>query len=144
MASTAVVNSDRPDESRRSIDWQIVRARMSSQGPDGRLLSATTGEETDAELREMAMQFTLKCPNQAQQPGCPFRTLQKLYHVSAKALISSMTRAALLSLFDLECEVRNRGRLPVLPSEPAGPADPQPLSDSTLLLRKRLLFPQEN
>jgi hypothetical protein len=140
MASPTEVTGAAQDESRSSIDWQAFRARMANEGPDGRLLCAITGEETDAELREVAIQFTCACPTREQRRGCPFRTLQTLYHVSAKALISSMTRAALLSLFELECEVRNRDRVRVPPEGPK--TESAPLAGSLEQLRQRLLAPR--
>ncbi len=90
-----------------AVNWDLIEARLSSRGPDGKFLSAVTGEETDGELREMAIRFTDKCPANQQRCHCPFRSLNHHYHVSVKALVTGMTRAALLSLFELECEVRN-------------------------------------
>ena len=70
-------------------------------------MSAITGDETDDELRELALSFTLNCPANAQHPACPFRSLHNLYHVTVKALMNGMTRKELVGLFELECEARN-------------------------------------
>jgi hypothetical protein len=96
-----------------------------------RLLSALTGEESDAELRTLATQFTRACPLNQQQDACPFCTLRHLYYRSLQTLLGGITRTALVGLFELECEVRNQADPESCPlaggesaeaARPAGPA----------------------
>lgn len=74
----------------------------------GNLASGPTGNESEAELREAALQFMDACPGDCEEAGCPFRILGHLYHGSSKALINSMTRDALLDLFAMEFEFRQK------------------------------------
>ena len=90
-----------------AINRDLIKARLTERGPDGKLLSVLTGDETDAELRELAVHFTQTCPANRQNPACPFRSLNHFYHVTLKSLLDGMTHKSLVSLFDLECEVRN-------------------------------------
>jgi len=93
-----------------ALDWDVVRFRLSARGADGKLLSAVTGNETDEELRELALHFVEMCPagqQRSERSGCPFRILNQLYHGSLKNLVNGMTRKALLGMFELEWEVRN-------------------------------------
>jgi hypothetical protein len=89
-----------------AINWDRVVARLSMRGPDGRLLSAITGEETEAELRVLAMRLAHGCPYRQQHPGCPFCSLRHLYHRSLQSLLDSVSQKALMGLFELEWEVR--------------------------------------
>ena len=81
---------------------------MARRGPDGKLLSALTGVETDAELRALATQFTSACRVDEHPEGCPFCKLSHLYHRSSQDLLHNVSPSALVGLFELECEVRNR------------------------------------
>ena len=90
-----------------ALNWDLVTARLTTRGPEGSFLSAITGEETDLELRALVVRLAHGCPLSQQHPGCPFCALSHLYHLSLQNLLNSMTRTALASLFELECEVRN-------------------------------------
>ena len=102
-----------------ALSWDVVVSRLSARGPDGKLLSAITGMETDAELRVLALRFSRVCPLGNQHLHCPFRSLQNIYQVSLQTWINSMKRNSLLGLFELEHEARNAA-IPACPeSAPA-------------------------
>ena len=88
-------------------NWDLLRTRLSTRGPDGKLLSALAGNETDAELRALVIRFTEACPARQRHSRCPFLTLNRLRRVTLRALVAGMTRSAMVSMFDLECEVRH-------------------------------------
>lgn len=90
-----------------AINWDSVTARLSTRGPDGRLLSAIAGDETDPELRALVVRFAHGCPKNRQHAGCPFCALHHFYHLSLQNLLDGLPRKALVGLFELECEVRN-------------------------------------
>jgi hypothetical protein len=90
-----------------ALKSELVATRLLTRGPDGRFLSVLTGEETDDELRALVVLFSQGCPARQHHSGCPFRSFKHLYHVSLTCLINGMTRKALVSLIELECEVRN-------------------------------------
>lgn len=75
-------------------------ARLSVRDADGRLMPLLRGNESDAELRVLALSFVESCPTNCDQNQCPFRVLKSLYHVSLKALVNSMSHAGLVSLFE--------------------------------------------
>jgi hypothetical protein len=89
-----------------TININALAARLSARDAEGHLLSALTGNESEAELRAVALLFVETCPANCAQARCPFRILGGLYHGSARALINSMTRSALVGLFDMEFEFR--------------------------------------
>ena len=90
---------------RETSDTRYV-ARLSARDAAGNLMFALAGNESEEELRTAALKFVEACPAGCEQPRCPFRILGSLYHGSAKALINSMTRSALISLFEMEFEFR--------------------------------------
>jgi len=63
-----------------------------------------TGDESDAELRAMAVRIVDTCPSDCVQTHCPFRLLGNLYHASSRALINSLSRSGLVSLFETDVE----------------------------------------
>lgn len=75
-------------------------ARLSARDAEGHVPMLLKGNETDAELRSLALSFVDSCPANCEETQCPFRVLKSLYHVSLKALINSMSHAGLLSLFE--------------------------------------------
>ncbi|HUC85776.1 MAG TPA: hypothetical protein VL970_11335 [Candidatus Acidoferrales bacterium] len=98
---------------RPPIDLNSLAARLLARDAEGRLLSLLTGNESEAELRALACQVVEACPVNCSQNHCPFHMLGNLYHVSSKALITSMSRSALVSLFEAEvqspqCPLRSR------------------------------------
>ena len=90
-----------------ALNWDLIATRLSACGPDGSFLSATTGDETEGELRALVVRLAQACPVRQQHYGCPFRSLHHLYHVTLQAWLKGMSRTALLGLFELECEARN-------------------------------------
>jgi hypothetical protein len=89
---------------RASLEMDYSTARFSSEG--GSLSSVLSGDESETELRSIALRFVEACPVNCDQHHCPFRILGNLYHVSSKALINSMSRSGLVSLFDADVESR--------------------------------------
>jgi hypothetical protein len=91
---------------RAPFDLNYLAARLSARDKHRQLLSLLTGKESDEELRAMALQFVEACPVSCRQNRCPFRILGNLYHVSSKALINSMGRSGLVSLFEADVDSR--------------------------------------
>lgn len=65
-----------------------------------------TGEETDAQLREMVIRNVDKCNAETGGTHCPFRVLRGLTSTTLKNTLLEMKRKALLELFDMACECR--------------------------------------
>lgn len=99
--STGAALPGRPPSTGNSLT-----ARLADRDATGRFLSVLTGDESDAELRELALRFMEACPVNCDQHHCPFRILGHLYHASSKALINTMSRSGLVSLFEGEVETR--------------------------------------
>jgi len=106
----------------RSSGCAAVADRLSRRGPDGRLQSVITGQESDAELRGIFVWFIENCSASRQNPQCPFTILKNAYQDSLSALMGGMTRTAILSLIEMEVEARNNQ--PALCGQPgeSGPA----------------------
>jgi len=81
--------------------------RIATQGRDGKFLPAYTGEETDAELRELILHFTENCSVEHSRPECVFRSLTGLTHASLEDLVNGLSREACLQLLADECACRN-------------------------------------
>jgi hypothetical protein len=94
-----------------------VAATLFAKDPDRVLTPVVTGKESDSALRDLAIYFAEGCPASRLQPGCPFRVLSDLYPGSLKTLVNGMTRAALLSLFEMERELRQSSLEPAAGSE---------------------------
>ena len=77
-----------------------------AESRDGKLLPFVTGKESDSTLRDLAIYFAEGCPASRLHPRCPFRVLSDLYPGSVKTLVHGMTRTALLSLFEMERDLR--------------------------------------
>jgi len=88
-----------------------------AESRDGKLLPFVTGKEPDSTLRDLAIYFAEGCPANRLHPRCPFRVLNGLYPGSLKTLVHGMTRAALLSLFEMERELRQTATQPATGSE---------------------------
>jgi hypothetical protein len=73
-------------------------------GTEGHLRAVLTGGESEAELRALALQCVEACPVDCGQNQCPFRIIGNLYHVSSRALINSLSRRGLASLFEAKVE----------------------------------------
>lgn len=93
-----------------NIDWDVIKQRIATPGPDGKLLPAITGNESDEELRKLVQAFVQNCPVQQQHHHCPFCTLGGLSHVAIDNLTAEMKRDTMLFLFELERECRNQRR----------------------------------
>jgi hypothetical protein len=81
-----------------------LAARWSGREASQRWNQELTGDESDAELRAMAVRFVDTCPSDCAQTHCPFRLLGNLYHASSRALINSLSRSGLVSLFETSVE----------------------------------------
>jgi hypothetical protein len=92
------------------INWDGIKKQMATTGPDGSPLSAITGNETDAQLRELILEFVQNCPAELSHPHCPFRMLNTLSRDSFRNLVEGMSRETMVFLFDTECECRNQAR----------------------------------
>jgi hypothetical protein len=89
------------------LNWTAIIERVSTKGPDGKLLSAVTGNESDAELREMALRFTeghQTCPHHCE---CPFGLLTSLTFNSLRQTVDNLPRQVILDFFEMEHECRN-------------------------------------
>jgi len=89
------------------VKHDILKQRMTTRGPDGNLLSAITGQETDVELRRLLLEFSRQCPLSFTHPHCPFCMLGGLSRTSLENLAYGMKRPAIIFLFDTERELRN-------------------------------------
>lgn len=97
------------DQPQKSIDWNVIKRRLLTRGPEDQWLSAISGNETDAELREIITRFVeFQCPIHEQQEGCPFQTLGGLTHASLNHFIAELKRDSLLFLFAAELECRSK------------------------------------
>jgi hypothetical protein len=72
----------------------------------GKSLPVVTEWESDSALRDLAIHFAKECPASCHLPGSPFHVLNSHYRGSLKTLVHGMTRAALLSLFEMERRLR--------------------------------------
>lgn len=106
---TRPTSAEPADASVPPLDLSRLAARLSARDAAGNFMSVLTGNESDAELRAITLQFVEACPVPCEQTRCPFRILGGLYHVSSRALINSMSRSGLVSLFEAEVESRQCG-----------------------------------
>ena len=83
-------------------------ARMKIKDADGNFLSAITGSESDAELRELITNLACHCFECGSRAHCPFQMLNKLTYESRKQLVDTMQRPTMLMLFETELECRTR------------------------------------
>ncbi len=88
-------------------DNEIIRQRMIIPEPDGRFQSIITGQEPDAKLRQLLLEFSLRCPLSQTHAHCPFCMLGGLSRTSLEHLVYGMKREAMVFLFDAEYELRN-------------------------------------
>jgi len=91
-----------------ALNWDQIAIRLSSCGTDGKYLSAITGDESEGDLRALVVRLAQACPICQEHFGCPFCALRHLYHATLQTWLNGMSRTALLGLFELECEARNR------------------------------------
>lgn len=84
------------------ISWDTIKARLILADASGKPLSALTGQETDAELRELALHFSQQCPVGRHNRCCPFRTLNGVSYGTVKNIISQMSRESLRAMFEDE------------------------------------------
>ncbi len=101
--STRILN----DSSTVDINRELIRIRLGTLGADGKFVSPLEGGETDAELREMTIQFTEKCPAGEHHSHCPFRVLSGVSYAALTNLVASMNHESLIELFEMERECRN-------------------------------------
>jgi hypothetical protein len=90
----------------KQIDWEVIRSRITTRGPDGLFLPAITGNESDEELRALVNEFIQKCPLK-QEHNCPFRILGGLSSDSQKSVVSKLKREDIIAFFEMERESRN-------------------------------------
>jgi hypothetical protein len=89
------------------IIWTNVIRRMSTRGPDGRLLAACRDDESDEELRELVLHFSLACLIGKRHDRCPFRVFSGLSNASLSGLIAGMKRDVMTDLLEEERTCRN-------------------------------------
>ena len=89
------------------LDMNLLKSRMTNPGAEGKFSSIITGQETDAELRQMVLEFSNRCPLAQTHAKCPFCMLGGLSRTTLENLVYGMKREAMLFLFDAEHELRN-------------------------------------
>jgi hypothetical protein len=89
------------------LNIQLLRERMTLRGADGKFSAIITGQESDAGLRQMVLEISLRCPLGQTHAHCPFCMLGGLSRTSLENLVYGMKREAMVFLFDAECELRN-------------------------------------
>jgi hypothetical protein len=99
---------------RMGVKLDILKQRMLTRDEDGKLLPAITGEESDAELRQLVLELSTRCPLAQAHAHCPFCMLGGLSRTTLENLVFGMKRDAMTFLFDAECELRNE-KLPTPP-----------------------------
>ena len=88
-------------------DIKSIKERMTNLGADGKFPSIITGQETDAALRQMVLEFSSRCPLSQTHAHCPFCMLGGLSRTTLESLVYGMKRDAIIFLFEAECELRN-------------------------------------
>ncbi len=88
-------------------DILLLKERMTIRGADGKFSTIITGQESDAGLRQMVLEISLRCPLSQTHAHCPFYMLGGLSRTSLEHLVYGMKREAMVFLFDAECELRN-------------------------------------
>lgn len=96
----------------KQIDWGIVQSRLATRGPDGLLLSAITGAETEEELRALIYEFVQSCAHKHKHEKCPFCILSGLSPDSQRSVVSKLKRQDMVGLFEMECASRNEAFKP--------------------------------
>jgi hypothetical protein len=86
---------------------KTFRERMTIPGPNGKFQPIITGQEPDAALRQMVLEFSSRCPLSQTHAHCPFCMLGSLSRTTLENLVYGMKREAMIFLFDAECELRN-------------------------------------
>ena len=85
-----------------------IKFRILTKGLDGKFPPIITGEESDEDLRRLALEVPVSCPLHEQHDHCPFMILGGLSRHVVHDLVAGMNREALLFLFASEHECRNR------------------------------------
>lgn len=94
--------------------WAELKRRSLAKGPKGELLSLLTGNEAEAEVRQLIInlvqdcQYSQKCPVGEAHAGCPFRAMAGLSYHSMKDMAESMSFEDCLKLFEIELACRAR------------------------------------
>ena len=91
-----------------NTNWNNAVIRMTTKGPDGRYLSAITGNESDEELRELITYLVNHCHSLDERKHCPFKMLHRLPAEVRRGLVDAMRRSTMLELFETERECRIR------------------------------------
>ena len=81
---------------------QKILKRMSARGLQEEHLSLLTGQESLAELQEIIIRLSERCPAGDNHHFCPFRLLGGLSHASLTCLVNEMNKATCMELFDQE------------------------------------------
>jgi hypothetical protein len=96
------------------MSWQredLIR-RSLARGPHGELLSWLTGNETEAEIRQMIVEIVLEfqyaklCPLCNAHLQCPFFAMAGLSYHSMKELADTMPLEDCVKLFEMELACR--------------------------------------
>jgi len=88
--------------------WDAIRATLSATDRAAEPCSVLTGQETDEELRELALRFSQQCPIGELSRHCPFYLLNGLHYATAKDIVDKMSRQSLLEMFDEERQCRKK------------------------------------
>jgi hypothetical protein len=91
----------------KQINWDVIRSRLTTKGPDGSLLPAIKGTESEEELRALVFGFVQSCSHKHQDYKCPFCILSGLSPDSQKNVVSRLKREDMIVLFEMEQESRN-------------------------------------
>ena len=85
---------------------ELVKERLHQIDAAGKFISVITGEETDDELRKIAIHILTHCRGKCSARTCPFVLLHHLSLNSMKDVLSTMRRKDLLELFAEETILR--------------------------------------
>ncbi len=94
-----------PQMSKSTLTHHEFLQAPSLEGHDwqGALIAGNESEET---LRQLVLEFSLRCPRGNIHARCPFTLLRGLTEPTREWLVESMDRHALLQIFALEQAIR--------------------------------------
>jgi hypothetical protein len=89
-----------------SVNWIKLKAVLTEQDANGNYRPAVRGDETDDELREIALEISSYCQAHPCAEHCPFAVLASLGSQSMTREIRQMSRQTLLDFFQMELDCR--------------------------------------
>jgi hypothetical protein len=102
------------------ISHSILVERAATKGPQGESLSFINGDESEADLKELIVTLTRRCPLGNTHFQCPFRILSGLSYASIIRTVQGLPHEACLQLFEMERECRASLTIPLLPPRQTG------------------------